>query len=82
MMYISQAFFANQIPYVLEGSEGQILHTPPPAKGIKSRMDLIINWINSDHNEISESEYIHPLVKSMVLHFCIGFEHPFQDGNG
>ncbi|QTR53423.1 Fic family protein [Thiothrix unzii] len=26
--------------------------------------------------------YIHTLIKAITLHFTIGYEHPFRDGNG
>jgi len=63
-------------------SDGDIVHTPPQARGLKSRMKAIVEWANTNHDNIDESTYLHPLIKSMVLHFCIGYEHPFRDGNG
>ena len=29
-----------------------------------------------------EGEFIHPVVKGIILHFLIGYIHPFSDGNG
>jgi Fic family protein len=29
-----------------------------------------------------EGEFIHPITKSIILHFLIGYIHPFIDGNG
>ena len=28
------------------------------------------------------SIFIHPVIKAIILHFMIGYEHPFADGNG
>lgn len=28
------------------------------------------------------AEFIHPIVKASILHFMIGYDHPFVDGNG
>lgn len=64
-----------------------ILHTPPPAHSLKARLKKLIEWVNSPHHEIdseddSNCNYLHPLIKAITLHFSIGFEHPFLDGNG
>lgn len=66
---------------VVDG-EGNTIHTPPPASSLVKRMKNIVKWANEPHHEIDRKDYIHPLVKAMVLHFIIGFEHPFNDGNG
>lgn len=63
-------------------SDGEIVHTPPSHEGLKNRLKNIVAWANVDHDENSDSSYIHPLIKAMVLHFCVGYEHPFRDGNG
>lgn len=59
-----------------------VLHTPPPARTIKKRLESICNWINTCHDNAETSNYIHPLIKACALHFSIGYEHPFRDGNG
>ncbi|MDX1489741.1 MAG: Fic family protein [Pseudohongiellaceae bacterium] len=59
-----------------------VVHVPPSAANLKSRMKKIVDWANTDHSEVAGKSYIHPLIKAIVLHFCIGFEHPFNDGNG
>jgi len=33
-------------------------------------------------NNSAESEFIHPVIKAITLHFMIGYDHPFVDGNG
>jgi Fic family protein len=67
---------------VVEDGDGEIVHTPPPAKGLEKRLALLADWINTHHSDVSTKNYIHPLVKAVVLHFAIGYEHPFHDGNG
>lgn len=63
-------------------SDGEIVHTPPPCENLKTRLKSIVDWANFDHDKNDDSSYVHPLVKAIVLHFCIGYEHPFRDGNG
>jgi len=39
-------------------------------------------FANSDHSGLNGSSFIAPVVKAIILHFMIGYEHPFRDGNG
>jgi len=63
-------------------SDGEIVHTPPPSQTLKARLKGIVEWANEDQDESDNISYIHPLIKAITLHFCIGYEHPFRDGNG
>lgn len=65
---------------VVADEDGNIVHQPPPHNGLLKRLAAIADWINAPHD--AGKEYIHPLIKAIVLHFCIGYEHPFHDGNG
>ncbi|WP_366511954.1 Fic family protein [Maribacter sp.] len=33
-------------------------------------------------NNNPKKNFIHPIVKASILHFLIGYIHPFVDGNG
>ncbi len=63
-------------------SDGEVVHTPPPAVSLKTRLKEIVDWANKDHDQSDNISYVHPLIKAITLHFCIGYEHPFRDGNG
>jgi len=67
---------------VVVGRDDEILHQPPPANGLKQRLRDIVDWVNACHDNAASDVYIHPLVKAIALHFAIGYEHPFRDGNG
>lgn len=67
---------------IVEDSDGNAVHYPPPAEGIEQRLRTLTEWINTCHDDASTSSYIHPLIKAISLHFAIGYEHPFRDGNG
>ncbi|EIK44247.1 Fic family protein [Cellvibrio sp. BR] len=67
---------------VVEDSDGNIVHQPPPATGLDERLQSLCNWVNTDHDDIESQSYIHSLVKAICIHFAIGYEHPFNDGNG
>ena len=33
-------------------------------------------------NEASSERFIHPVIRSIILHFWLAYDHPFVDGNG
>lgn len=74
--------FRNSDDIVVVDAKNNILHTPPPVKGLIKRLESLVKWANSPHHNANSEDYIHPLVKAIVLHFAIGYEHPFRDGNG
>ncbi len=55
------------------------LHTPPPADQLPGRIKELCEFANDEH---TAPTFIHPIIKSILLHFWIGFDHPFEDGNG
>lgn len=74
--------FRNDDNIVVEDGKGDIVHQPPPAETLESRLRAIADWVNTNHSDVSSQSFIHPLVKAITLHFTIGYEHPFHDGNG
>lgn len=72
---------ANDDVRVVDG-EGEVVHQPPPFEGLEERLEELSNWANEPHHDGESKNYVHPLVKAIVLHFAIGYEHPFSDGNG
>lgn len=64
---------------VIEDETGRILHIPPHADELEQRMQALCDFANqSDDGE----HFIHPLVRAILIHFQIGYDHPFVDGNG
>jgi len=57
---------------------GEVLHVPPPAEELGQRLDQMLSFANGD----SPAWFIHPFVRSMILHFWLAYDHPFVDGNG
>lgn len=60
---------------------GVVIHDPPHASELNERMDLLCAFAN-DGVEDPGALYIHPIVRSMILHFQLAYDHPFLDGNG
>lgn len=52
---------------------------PPPVSSLRPLIASICEFANREH---SGSSFVHPVVKAAVLHFLVGYAHPFIDGNG
>ena len=57
----------------------EIFYTPPSHKYLNKLIREFISFAN-DLN--SDYVFIHPIIKGIILHFLIGYIHPFVDGNG
>lgn len=64
---------------VVDASNDEVLYQPPPASELDARLALVFAFANQDEGG---EAWVHPLVKAMLLHFMIAYEHPFVDGNG
>jgi len=64
---------------VYDGRDQTLLHEPPAADQLEERLSRICDFANSKSDG---GEFLHPVVQSIVLHFMIGYDHPFVDGNG
>lgn len=57
---------------------GEVFYDPPSNIHIDELMDDFCKFANSDSN----NDFIHPIIRGLILHFLIGYIHPFVDGNG
>jgi len=60
--------------------EGTIYHTGPEPAFLKTELIRLIDYANKDTTD--KKQFTHPVVKAIILHFWIGYLHPFIDGNG
>lgn len=63
---------------VVDDRDNEILHVPPPAIELEQRLAAVCDFANERQVE----PFVHPVVKACILHFQIGFDHPYCDGNG
>jgi Fic family protein len=56
----------------------EIFHDPPPSKQLEERMAAMCAFANCK----SPTGFIHPVIRSIILHFWLSYDHPFVDGNG
>ncbi len=57
---------------------GVIYHDPPDASQLDERLTRMCEFANAENAR----PYIHPAIRSMILHFWLAYDHPFVDGNG
>jgi len=56
----------------------EILHAPPPAEELRARLAALCDFANGK----TPSFFIHPVIRAIILHFWLAYDHPFVDGNG
>lgn len=59
------------------GRDGEIIHQPPDFQQLDAMLDALCEEVQQ-----LEAKGMHPLLVACVLHFAIGYIHPFSDGNG
>lgn len=63
---------------IIDTEDGSTIHQPPPHTELRGLLkDLFIFF-----NEENDKTFVHPIIKACIIHFAIGFIHPFSDGNG
>lgn len=53
---------------------------PPPAEQLPARMRHLVEFANAP--DIVDGQFLHPVLRSILLHFQLAYDHPFADGNG
>lgn len=59
--------------------DGDVVHYPPSCEGLEERLQKLVDFANA---EGEDGVFYYPVEKAAILHFMIGYEHPFCDGNG
>ena len=63
----------------IEGNEGEVLHRPPSAEELPARLAALCAFVNG-HAE--DGPWVSPVVRAILVHFMVGHDHYFVDGNG
>ncbi len=63
---------------------GEVYHHPPPAGELPARLSALCDFANEAFlgNERVPGRFVHPVVRAILLHFWLAYDHPFVDGNG
>jgi len=56
----------------------EVYHDPPPAEELPSRLKEMCEFGNLQ----TPDYFIHPVIRAIILHFWLAYDHPFVDGNG
>jgi Fic family protein len=64
---------------VFDRDDGDPIHRPPPAEQLPERMQLLCDFANEDDDG---ERFIHPVIRAILSHFWLAYDHPFEDGNG
>lgn len=64
---------------VYDRVDGSLIHRPPPADQLPDRLNQMCEFANQSEDA---APFIHPVVRSILLHFWLAYDHPFEDGNG
>ena len=69
-------FRDNDDVVVQDSLSGEVFHQPIPRDEVESAIQQLCDFIND------EGEFLHPVIKGIILHYAIAYIHPFEDGNG
>lgn len=64
---------------VFDRDERDPVHRPPPAEQLPERMRALCEFANQEDDG---EPFVHPVIRAILLHFWLAYDHPFEDGNG
>lgn len=64
---------------VIDGRDNTVVHDPPNHTELSERLERLCAFANVDETSLP---FVHPVLRAILLHFMIGYDHPFVDGNG
>jgi Fic family protein len=63
---------------VVVDAQDEVLHVPPPAEELPERLQRLCAFANG----ATDAAYVPPVIRAIAVHFMLGYDHPFVDGNG
>ena len=63
---------------VVDDMYNEVFHDPPAAEELEERISEMCEFAN----ENIPKHFVHPVIRSIILHFWLAYDHPFVDGNG
>lgn len=70
---------ADEPIHVVDPKDGETVHIPPDAALLPQRMAALCAFANG---KTSDEPFVHPVVRAILVHFWLAYDHPFVDGNG
>lgn len=77
-------FRSNDEVRVEDYTTGEVVHIPPGHQHLNTLLTWYCRFANDETlgQTGAAGSFIHPIVRASILHFLIGYIHPFADGNG
>lgn len=70
---------ADENVRVVDTHSDETVHVPPAAALLPDRLAALCAFANSSSDSVP---FIHPVVRAILVHFWLAYDHPFVDGNG
>lgn len=64
---------------IVDAATSEVVFVPPAAKELPERLERLCALANG---ESSDEEFLHPIVRAILVHHQLAYDHPFGDGNG
>ena len=64
--------------YVHDRMSLDVYHRPPTPETLDQRLQLLCEFANGTTKE----GFVHPVIRAIIVHFMLAYDHPFVDGNG
>ena len=71
-------FRSNNEVVVENGITHEVVHIPPSYEEIPRFVGKLCRFFN----EKNSKQFVHPIIRGIIIHFMISYVHPFPDGNG
>jgi Fic family protein len=65
--------------HVISLADDTVLHSPPDHRELPARLVTLCAFANAGEQQ---RPFVHPILRAILLHFMLGYDHPFADGNG
>ncbi|MEN8174796.1 MAG: Fic family protein [Pseudomonadota bacterium] len=69
----------DETVHVMDAQHSTVLHTPPGASSLPQRLQTLCDFANQG---VDAKPFVHPVVRAILIHLMLGYDHPFVDGNG
>ncbi|TCT19855.1 Fic family protein [Thiobaca trueperi] len=63
---------------IVDHRDQRVLHAPPHADELPERLERLCRFANN----LEPEPFVPPIIRAILLHFGLAYDHPFIDGNG
>jgi len=70
----------DDVVVVEDTTTKETLHIPPNAEELPARVQKLCDFANGGVQE--GGFFMHPVIRAIILHYMLAYDHPFWDGNG